>query len=317
MKKLMAVLCSMAILSCIVVSPVQMVFNAIVPTGWKTISLKGILDSENGVNSDDDTLTDWKEVMTEKLSWDTDGTVILPTIQECISYATKPYAEEGLSRFKSEQWVSGMPSSDFERYLYYVINNTYILPIYSDPTEEDSDGDNIIDHFDINKLAVDNINEKFVEYINNEYITMDSIHSTDDGFSICLTPLCDILTSMNYPEDGLSPEYYNESSKTGIPAYFDDWYLFNIEDSNSTSYSIIKLREKEAGSYSSVAIPFIAFNMDLLSEYSEGSDTTALQKELKAVTQGQRLQYDKVIIDYFADNSSEALNMIADIYISI
>lgn len=155
---------------CEYAAPPQMVFNAIVPTGWKTISLKGILDSENGVNSDDDTLTDWKEVMTEKLSWDTDGTVILPTIQECISYTTKPYAEEGLSRFKSEQWVSGMPSSDFERYLYYVINNTYILPIYSDPTEEDSDGDGLLDINDPAPMTEKNYGSSYITMNDEQYV---------------------------------------------------------------------------------------------------------------------------------------------------
>lgn len=133
---------------CEYAAPPQVKFNAIVPTGWKTISLNGILDENNGVNSDTDDLTDWEEIMTEKLSWDTDGTVILPTIQQCINYATKPYAEDGLARFKSAQWISGMPSSDFEKYLYYVINNTYILPIYSDPTEEDSDYDGFTDEND-------------------------------------------------------------------------------------------------------------------------------------------------------------------------
>lgn len=154
---------------CEYAAPPQVEFNAIVPTGWKTILLNGILDSENGVKSDDDTLTDWKEVMTEKLSWDTDGTVILPTIQKCISYAIKPYAEEGLTRFKSEQWISGMPSSDFERYLYYVINNTYILPIYSDPTEEDSDGDGLNDDNDTMPLSFSSSvgYESIEELINN------------------------------------------------------------------------------------------------------------------------------------------------------
>jgi hypothetical protein len=126
-------------------APPQVKFDAIVPTGWKTIILDGILDENNSVNSDTDDLTDWEEVVTDKLSWDTDGSVILPTVQQCINYATKSYAEDGLSRFKSAQWISGMPSSDFEKYLNYILNSTYILPIYSDPTDEDTDGDGLLD----------------------------------------------------------------------------------------------------------------------------------------------------------------------------
>ena len=155
---------------CEYAAPPQVEFNAIVPTGWKTISLNGILDSENGVKSDDDTLTDWEEVMTEKLSWDTDGTVILPTIQKCISYATKPYAEDGLARFKSDQWISGMPSSDFERYLYYVINNTYILPIYSDPTNEDTDGDGLLDINDPAPMTEKNYGSSYITMNDEQYV---------------------------------------------------------------------------------------------------------------------------------------------------
>lgn len=70
------------ILAC--AAPPQMEFDAIVPTGWKHIVLEGILDPDNGVNSDTDSLTDWEEVDTARISWDTDGSVILPTIQDCI-----------------------------------------------------------------------------------------------------------------------------------------------------------------------------------------------------------------------------------------
>lgn len=130
---------------CTYIAPPQIVFNAIVPIGWKEIQLNGILDENNGVNSDEDNLTDWEEVDTEKIRWATDGSIILPTIQECINYATKSYAETGLSRFKSAQYISGMPSSDFEKYLDYVLNNTFVLPIHSDPSDKDTDGDGLWD----------------------------------------------------------------------------------------------------------------------------------------------------------------------------
>lgn len=79
---------------CEYAAPPRTEYHAIVPTGWKTIVLNGILDPENGVNSDLDELTDWEEVDTDKLSWDADGSVILPTVQQCINYSTKTYSEE-------------------------------------------------------------------------------------------------------------------------------------------------------------------------------------------------------------------------------
>lgn len=131
---------------CAHAAPSQITFGAIVPTGWKTISLKGILDPDNGVNSDTDDLTDWEEVMTDMISWDNDGSIILPTVQNCIDSTDKGYSLEGLDRFKSAEYRSGMPSSDFEKNFYYVCNNITVLPIYSNPCDEDSDGDGINDY---------------------------------------------------------------------------------------------------------------------------------------------------------------------------
>ena len=125
-------------------APPQMEFNAIVPTGWKHIVLDGILDAKNGVNSDTDELTDWQEVNTKYISWDTDGSVILPTIQECIDFVDVPYAAEGLERYKL---VKGehIPLINVEAYIDYVLNSTYILPIFSDPTNADTDGDGLLE----------------------------------------------------------------------------------------------------------------------------------------------------------------------------
>lgn len=116
-------------------------FHVIVPTGWKTITLVDELNARNGANSDTDGLTDWEEVCTEKLKWDKDGGLVLPTIAESMG----AYSEEGLERFRSGKRDSGMPPTEFEKYFDYVMNSTYILPILSDPTDPDSDGDGLYD----------------------------------------------------------------------------------------------------------------------------------------------------------------------------
>lgn len=126
-------------------APPQIKFNVLVPTGWENITLDGILDENNGVDTDKDGLTDWEEVDTERLKWDSDGSVLLPTIEECIKFAEKPYAEDGLARFRAAHWVSGMPSSAFEQYFTYVLRSTRVLPIFTDPTSKDSDGDGLLD----------------------------------------------------------------------------------------------------------------------------------------------------------------------------
>ncbi len=148
--------------------PPQLEFDAIVPTGWKHIVLDGILDPDNGVNSDTDELTDWEEIDTDRISWTTDGEVILPTIQECIDFVEKPYAEEGLERYKL---VKGehIPLINVEAYIDYVLNSTYILPIHSDPTEEDSDGDGWEDYDDSEPLMANtNLDEEMSEALMDE-----------------------------------------------------------------------------------------------------------------------------------------------------
>lgn len=113
-------------------------YGAIVPTGWKEILLDGVLDISNNIDTDDDGLTDWEEVNTDLISWEADGTIILPTVLECMEMTEKPYAETGLDRILSA-WENG--GCSLESYLEFV----YVLPIDSDPTEEDSDGDSLLD----------------------------------------------------------------------------------------------------------------------------------------------------------------------------
>ena len=84
-------------------------------------------------------------VDTDKIDWEADGTILLPTITNCLEFGDKTYAEDGLERFKSDQWVPGMPTSNFAKYLDYILNKTKILPIISDPTDEDTDGDGLLD----------------------------------------------------------------------------------------------------------------------------------------------------------------------------
>ena len=200
---------------------------------------------------------------------------------------------------------------------YHEGGRSICFAMRSDPNKVDTDGDTISDNLDVNKITSDNIGDLFASYVNNMYISMDSLFSTGDGFTICLTPLCEILKKMGYPENGLAPRYYKEESHAGISYYFDDWYIFNVKDHGTAVYGLIKLREKEFDQYSSVSIPFISFNTNLLSRYSNQKDTSHLQEELVEITEGKRLEHSEVLTNYFSNNSAEALNRLADIYISI
>jgi hypothetical protein len=64
-----------------------------------------MLNPLNKVETDGDSLTDWQEVDTDKIDWEADGAILLPTISNCLEFGDKTYAEDGLERFKSDQWM--------------------------------------------------------------------------------------------------------------------------------------------------------------------------------------------------------------------
>ncbi len=126
---------------CKCAAPPKTEYQAIVPTGWNTIKLKGILDPDNDVDTDEDDLTDWKEVDNERISFSADGTVNLPTLAKCMSMPGRPYAKAGMARYYGTDFIDPIPSS------------IYILPITSNPAERDSDGDGFDDEQDLARLT--------------------------------------------------------------------------------------------------------------------------------------------------------------------
>ena len=103
-------------------------YDIFVPTKWKTITLDGELNAVNLIDTDSDSLTDWEEVNTDLLLWHDDGSFELPT------FTVSAYMVN-CSRYNT-------PIYDFLKYDTPPIK---YLPILSDPTEEDSDGDELLD----------------------------------------------------------------------------------------------------------------------------------------------------------------------------
>ena len=84
-------------------TPEPQEYNIVLPTSWERITLIDKLSSENGVNSDTDTLTDWEETDTESgiITWDDDGNIQLPTVQECLEqYSDKEYVQNVLEKYE-------------------------------------------------------------------------------------------------------------------------------------------------------------------------------------------------------------------------
>ena len=116
-------------------------FSAILATGYQTVELKEELNSFNGCHSDDDNITDWDEVDVDYwascglITFDDNNNVVLPTVEQCMNYSEASYVVEALDRLQSEL---GKEFGD-------AIALQHIMPISSDPTQEDSDGDGIDD----------------------------------------------------------------------------------------------------------------------------------------------------------------------------
>lgn len=263
---------------CKCTAPPQIKFNALVPTGWKTITLNAVLDEENGIDTDEDELTDWDEVDTDRLSWDVDGSVVLPTIERCISFAEKPYAEDGLSRFKAAHWVSGMPSTAFEQCIAYVVSSTYVLPIFSDPTKKDSDGDEIDDKYDPHALNMIDSESVCIYSENKELLTDDKYHllkrvTEVNGASKYVCINCGYTRPVYSAEYEKYLIYYN-SEQYDLPYFsFRDYnHLIEINNIRIREFTqslnlSLKLAEECSFGYTHNNIMFASLDSKLFSEY--------------------------------------------------
>ena len=124
------------------VAPPHVEFKAVLPTNWETITLKNILDPNNGANSDNDDLTDWQEVDTESglITWDNDGNIQLPTFKDCLEKASNKFYVRNVL----ETYLKYAPST-----IWKVFLNAEILPIHSNPCDADTDGDGLLDHEEV------------------------------------------------------------------------------------------------------------------------------------------------------------------------
>lgn len=115
-------------------------FTILTSTGLKSITLRGDLDTKNGIDTDYDTLTDWQEVNQPYVTVASDGRVLLPTLSEYISRygLRKPYLITAFARLGNTMTTRGISLNN-------AFDDIRILPVLSDPTSRDGDGDGILD----------------------------------------------------------------------------------------------------------------------------------------------------------------------------
>ena len=152
-------------------------------------------------------------------------------------------------------------------------------------------------------------NLKKIEFINSlpenirEVITLKDIEMTDDGFFMCTKSLADILEAIGEGSDDSQ-------------LYYDDWYLYAIEDGDGFVYSILKMREQEYdggdGDDPGVMIPFISLDPNELFAFN---DPRFFGSEVDRVVRLKGQTHDPVLQQYFSKPESTAGYLIADLYV--
>ena len=131
-------------------------YQMILATGLTTVELKAPITpeyaelakldeiDETQPDTDEDGLPDYKEINFSVKGADgkpliefVNGVVDLPTYGECVAVKSElTYVERGFNRFDD------VVIND-NAFLNYVYGTVYVLPIVSDPTSEDGDGDGL------------------------------------------------------------------------------------------------------------------------------------------------------------------------------
>ena len=147
-------------------------FNAVLISGYKPVKLNGRLNAFNGIDTDEDSLSDWEEIDVDHwieqglITYDNNGEIKLPTLGECIGFSEKSYVKEGFER---------MPWHYVEQ-----LWNKSVLPISSDPTNKDTDGDGYDDEQDLAPLT---------PFVNPVMFIHGRVSNTADTYGL-YTPIC-------------------------------------------------------------------------------------------------------------------------------
>ena len=167
------------------------------------------------------------------------------------------------------------------------------------------------------------IPELFKDFADRGTINSFDIKCTDDGFSLLTVSLADILTrnNMYFLFDSADGE-----DTTPVTAYYDDWYLFAIDNNLSVKYGLCKMREQENDYVPDktdfddpgVTISFISLNEGLIKNCLTSAtqlNTFNLLQGLNKVTGPGVYEHDGLITSYFAKTSSKGAYLIAEEYV--
>ena len=129
--------------------------------GLELIILDKELQESGETDTDEDTLTDWQEIDQEKVAINDDGTIQLKNYYD---YLSKYYPSFNTSLLKKFTNISDTKGKSLKS----ILSEIYVLPILSNPTKKDSDGDELLDNIDNNPLTYDELMNYFIVYKNED-----------------------------------------------------------------------------------------------------------------------------------------------------
>lgn len=146
-------------------------------------------------------------------------------------------------------------------------------------------------------------------------LNTEMVH-TDDGFHMATVPLSTILSrgGVNSLNDG--------STLMPVTSYYDDWYLYWVDDGLNKVISLIKMREQESdngdGNDPGVTVSFVEFLANRVINvilYNSLENQIELCDTIDKVTLDDTATENVVLESYFEKVESKAPYLIADMYV--
>ena len=221
-------------------------FDAVLATGLQKVFLNSELypNGKNPSGEDTDTdmdgLSDWDEVNFAHweelglITYDEKHNVILPTIGQCAEFTKKSYVSEGLKRLEG--------SSDYAVKLL----NTRVMPISSDPTNGDGDGDGLLDSFE---------KRKYLDPLNAD-VDGDGLSDGEE-----YNKYGTYYNNKDSDGDGLDDKYEIENGLNPLSRDTDGDGLWDAEDENPTHFDI---------DWESIALDIFLFEAEFYFDYLDG-----------------------------------------------
>lgn len=148
------------------------------------------------------------------------------------------------------------------------------------------------------------------------------VHRTGDGFFAATKSLADLLAVK-----GITTFRNAGGQIRQCNLYFDDWYLYAVEENGGVVYSLFKMREQEHdaehgvmadGDQPGVTVPFIAFDTGMLSRCLDdptGENREALNREINRVVADRGQRHHPILKAYFCRPEAEGPYLIAELYV--